>query len=63
MHRPWEHSEEIRHLFVDGRITDNSLSVRLKDAYNYAYECEEIANDRNICYQKTNMHRFRKIVM
>jgi len=48
MHRPWEHSEKIRHLFVDGRITDNSLSERLQNAYNYAFECEEIANERDI---------------
>lgn len=48
MHRPWEHSEDVKDLFVDGRITSNSLSERLKEAYNYAYECEEIANDRGI---------------
>lgn len=52
MHRPWEHSEAIRHLFVDGRITDNSLSEKLKDAYNYAYECEEIANEKNITIEE-----------
>ena len=43
MHRPWEHSEYICHLFHDGRITDNSLSERLKDAYNFAHELEKIA--------------------
>ncbi len=48
MHRSWEHSEEIKHLFIDGRITDNSLSERLKDAYNYAYECEELAKEKGI---------------
>ncbi len=48
MHRPWEHSEEIKHLFVDGRITDNSLSERLQNAYNYAFECEEIASEKEI---------------
>lgn len=48
MHRPWEHSEEIKDLFKDGRITGNSLSERLKDAYNFAYECEEIATERKI---------------
>jgi beta-lactamase superfamily II metal-dependent hydrolase len=48
MHRPWEHSEEILNLFVDGRITSNSLSERLKEAYNYAYELEEIAVEKNI---------------
>jgi len=48
MHRPWEHSEEILNLFVDGRITENSLSDRLKDAYNFAHEIEEIATDKGI---------------
>ncbi|MEQ9406064.1 MAG: MBL fold metallo-hydrolase [Cyclobacteriaceae bacterium] len=48
MHQPWEHSEEIKNLFKDGRITSTSLSERLKDAYNFAYECEEIAKNRDI---------------
>lgn len=43
LHRPWEHSEHICHLFHDGRITDNSLSERLKEAYNFAHELEQIA--------------------
>lgn len=48
MHRPWEHSQEIRDLFKDGRITDNSLSERLKDALNAAYALEELAKEKNI---------------
>ncbi|WP_314911015.1 MBL fold metallo-hydrolase [Cardiobacterium hominis] len=32
VHRPWVHPHKIRHLFKDGRITDNSLSDRLKRA-------------------------------
>lgn len=48
MHKPWEHSEEILNLFVDGRITSNSLSERLKEAYNFAHELEEIAVEKNI---------------
>lgn len=48
MHRPWEHSSEIRDLFKDGRITDNSLSERLKDALNAAYTLEELALDKDI---------------
>ena len=43
LHKPWDHSEHICHLFHDGRITDNSLSERLKDAYNFAHELEQIA--------------------
>lgn len=48
LHRPWEHSSEIRSLFKDGRITDSSLSERLKDALNYAYSLEKIAESKNI---------------
>jgi len=48
MHRPWEHSEEILNLFIDGRITNNSLSERLKDSYNFAHELEEIALEKDI---------------
>ncbi len=48
IHRPWEHSSEIRDLFKDGRITDNSLTERLKNALNAAYSLEEIAKDKGI---------------
>ncbi|CAL2083180.1 conserved hypothetical protein [Tenacibaculum dicentrarchi] len=48
IHKPWEHSKEIKDLFHDGRITSNSLSERLKEAYNFAYECVEIAERRGI---------------
>lgn len=48
MHLPWKHSAYISHLFHDGRITDNSLSQRLKDEYNYIHELEQIANNNGI---------------
>lgn len=48
MHKPWDHSDEILNMFVDGRITQNSLNERLHDAYNFAHEIEEIAKDKNI---------------
>lgn len=43
MHLPWNHSERIRNLFHDGRITDDSLKERLRNAYKYAYELEQLA--------------------
>ncbi len=46
MHQPWEHSDEIKHLFKDGRMTENSLSEKLKDAYAFAYDLEEIAKTK-----------------
>lgn len=48
MHQPWNHSSEIRDLFKDGRITDNSLSQRLKDDLNVAYSLEQIAEKNSI---------------
>lgn len=48
LHKPWEHSKDILDMFVDGRITSNSLSERLKDAYNFAYEIEQIAKEKKI---------------
>lgn len=48
LHKPWEHSKEILDLFIDGRITSNSLSERLKDAYNFAHEVEQIAIKKDI---------------
>ncbi len=43
MHLPWEHSDRICDLFTDGRITDESLKKRLRKAYRYAYELEQLA--------------------
>ncbi len=48
IHKPWEHSEAIRELFHDGRITTNSLSDRLQKAYNYARQLVEIAEEKGI---------------
>ncbi|MFC0342999.1 ComEC/Rec2 family competence protein [Epilithonimonas hispanica] len=48
IHKPWEHSEHIRDLFHDGRITDSSLSEKLQNAYTYAYELVQLAEDKNI---------------
>jgi len=48
MHEPWEHSERIRNQFQDGRITDNSLNERIKNAYNFAKEISEMANEKKI---------------
>lgn len=48
MHQPWEHSEAIREMFKDGRLTDNSLSEKLKNAYRYAHELEEIAISKEV---------------
>ncbi len=48
MHRPWEHSAEIRNMFRDGRITDQSLDERLRASLEDANELERIAKRKGI---------------
>lgn len=48
MHLPWEHSAKIRELFKDGRITDNSLSERIKASLNKAHQLYEVAREKGI---------------
>ncbi len=48
MHRPWDRSGEISHMFKDGRITNDSLGERLREAYNFAHELQKIAKEKNI---------------
>ncbi len=48
MHRPWEYSSKILNNFRDGRITDNSLSDRLKENLYTAYSLEELAKEKQI---------------
>lgn len=48
MHRPWEYSADIRQYFKDGRITDESLAVRLQDKMAAAYALEELALKKEI---------------
>ena len=48
LHKPWDHSAHICDLFHDGRITDDSLDRRLREAYDYAHQLEQIANEINI---------------
>lgn len=48
MHLPWLHSQVIRDLFKDGRITDDSLGERIKNSLNAAYRLYEIAEEKDI---------------
>jgi beta-lactamase superfamily II metal-dependent hydrolase len=48
MHRPWLHSENLRGMFHDGRITDNSLSTHMIRSLNAARDLEKIAEDNDI---------------
>jgi hypothetical protein len=48
MHRPWEHAEDIRHVFQSGRITDRSLRNSLREALENAHDLEVIAQRKRI---------------
>lgn len=48
VHRPWDHSERICHMFNDGRITSGGLSARLKAALENARELEKLAKRKGV---------------
>ncbi|MBL8811292.1 MAG: MBL fold metallo-hydrolase [Planctomycetaceae bacterium] len=48
MHLPWEHSQDIHHMFHDGRITPGSLSERMRAALQNAKDLEAIAKRKGI---------------
>lgn len=48
MHLPWEHSDELRGLFKDGRITPNSLKEKLERSLNNASDLHQIALEKGI---------------
>jgi len=48
MHLPWEHTDEIANMFKDGRVTDNSVSERLRKALDDAWYLEKMAESKDI---------------
>jgi len=48
MHRPWNHSDELKNIVNDKRTTLNSLENKLRDAYSYANAIEQIANAKKM---------------
>lgn len=48
MHRPWNHWDDIKDSIVDGRITKNSFGERMRVAYQYAYNIEKLALEKDI---------------
>ena len=48
MHRPWEHSEEICHLFDDPKLTPDKLAGRMERNLFAAHELEKLAKSKNI---------------
>jgi beta-lactamase superfamily II metal-dependent hydrolase len=48
MHLPWDHTEDLARLFHDGRITDNSVSKKLRDELTGARILAEAALERGV---------------
>ena len=48
MHRPWEHGEEIKHLFKSGRITASGLEEKLEKSLQNASDLESLAKKKGI---------------
>ncbi|TDW97117.1 ComEC/Rec2 family competence protein [Dinghuibacter silviterrae] len=43
MHRPWNHWPDLKDSIKDGRITKSSFTERMREAYQYAHDLEQIA--------------------
>ena len=48
LHRPWEHNNDIASKFQDGRVTDHSISERLKESCEAAWNLLQHAKERNV---------------
>lgn len=48
MHLPWEHNQGLADKFHDGRITDISISEKLKETLNKAHELYTLATSKDI---------------
>jgi beta-lactamase superfamily II metal-dependent hydrolase len=48
MHKPWEHTEDIKNLFKDGRITASGLETRLEKSLQQASDLESLAREKGV---------------
>lgn len=48
MHLPWQHTDDIASMFKDGKVTNDSISERLRKALDDARNLEKLANSKNI---------------
>ncbi len=48
MHLPWKHTTDIANLFVDGRVTDNSIRVDIRESLEAAVKLEQTARAKGI---------------
>lgn len=52
LNRPWKDAKFTKEMFKDDRITDKSLINRLKVAFNYAEDLEELATKKGITIKR-----------
>ncbi len=52
IHLPWKHNENIADKFKDGRVTDESIGERLKDACEAAWDLYKKALDNDVTVQE-----------
>lgn len=48
MHLPWEHSNDIKNKFANGKVTNKSVKEKLEKSLNSIKELEEIAIEKDI---------------
>jgi beta-lactamase superfamily II metal-dependent hydrolase len=48
MHKPWEHTEDISRMFVDGRVTDARVREKLRTSLETVRRLENLAVRKNI---------------
>ena len=48
MHLPWDHTDDIAKMFHDGRVTDNSVSEKLKNELNGVRSLANLATARGV---------------
>ncbi|MFH1614295.1 MAG: MBL fold metallo-hydrolase [Planctomycetota bacterium] len=48
MHQPWNHTDDIANMFVDGRVTDDGVREKLRKALEDSRQLETLANRKKI---------------
>ncbi len=48
MHRPWTYWSDLKDAIIDNRVTKKSFGERLREAYQYAHDIEQIAIRKDI---------------
>lgn len=48
MHKPWEHAEDIKRLFINGRITASGLEERIEKSLQQAVDLETLALKKGV---------------